>query len=167
MAIAGLILGLLSPAALAASLLWLLPPLGVIVNVIALRREFDRILRTGRMAAIIGLALSVIFGVAPPVETATIHSLLAWQGRPVADQWFEYPATQPGESHAASVRTQSPPAAFRGRVVFLSAGERLQQAFRRLRTESVDQDTAGAGHESPTFAITEPWRPKATNRWVR
>src|SRR5262245_42960401 len=63
--IVGLVLGLVSPVALIAPMLWLVPPLAILVSARALvhiRREASRI---GRAAALAGLGLGVLFGIAP------------------------------------------------------------------------------------------------------
>jgi hypothetical protein len=89
-ALLGLALGLMSAAALAQTVLWLIPPVGALVNAIALRRLRQDPARIGRAFALLGLGLSVFFGVAPLVQKLTTHELLSRQAKPVADQWFEY-----------------------------------------------------------------------------
>jgi hypothetical protein len=89
-AIGGLLLGLLSPAAMAVPVLWLIPPLGVLVSSLALRRLRVDPARLGRAAAVLGLGLSVLFAVAPLTQWLTTHALLTRQAKPVADQWFAY-----------------------------------------------------------------------------
>ena len=89
-AVGGLLLGLLSPAAMLGSLALLLPALGLAANLVALARLRQDSNRSGRTAALAGLALSVIFGVAPMARVATSWLLLSRQAREVADQFFEY-----------------------------------------------------------------------------
>jgi hypothetical protein len=89
-AVGGLLLGLLSPAALLAPLLWLLPGLGILANCVALARLNRNSSRAGRGAALMGLGLSVMFALAPPVEMGTAYLLLRNQGREVADHFLEY-----------------------------------------------------------------------------
>jgi hypothetical protein len=89
-AVGGLLLGLLSPAALLGSLLLLVPPVGLLVNLVALARLSRDANRTGRPAALGGLALSVVFIVAPMAQMATSWVLLSRQARDVADQFLEY-----------------------------------------------------------------------------
>ena len=89
-AILGLVLGLLSAAAMIAPMLWLLPLMGVLVSAVALRRIRLDSERSGRAAALLGLGLSVFFGVLPLARTATAWVILSDQARPVADQFFEF-----------------------------------------------------------------------------
>jgi hypothetical protein len=89
-ALLGLALGLVSAAAMAETVLWLIPPAGILVSVIALRRIRQDPTRIGRAVALLGLGLSVFFGTAPLAQMLTTHELLSRQARPVADQWFEY-----------------------------------------------------------------------------
>jgi hypothetical protein len=89
-AVGGLVLAILSPMALIAPLLWLIPPLGILANSMALRRLRTEPHRIGRTAALVGLGLSVLFGAAPMARALTARILLADQARPTADQFFEY-----------------------------------------------------------------------------
>jgi hypothetical protein len=89
-AILGLILGLLSAAAMIAPILWLLPLFGVLTSVVALRRIRLEAGRMGRTAALVGLGLSAFFGVAPVARAAAAWVMLSEQARPMADQFFEY-----------------------------------------------------------------------------
>lgn len=88
-AIAGLILGLLSPLALISPVLWLVPILGLASAGVALVR-IRRDGRPGRAPALVGLALSTFFIVVPMTRNLSAQLLLAQQARPVADQFFEY-----------------------------------------------------------------------------
>ena len=63
--VAALLVGLVSAAASAHPLLWCLPLAGVVVSLIALRRiARSEIKLLGRKAALIGLAFSLIYGIA-------------------------------------------------------------------------------------------------------
>jgi hypothetical protein len=89
LAIVGLILGLLSPIALLDTVLWFVPILGLLTNVMALvsiRRDG----RLGRTVALVGLALSTMFIVMPLSRILSAHVLLARQARPVAEQFLAY-----------------------------------------------------------------------------
>src|SRR5262245_37329808 len=88
-AIIGLLLGLLSPLALIDVPGWIVPVLGVLFNTVVLWRLGSSV-RIGRGAALAGLALSCVFGIAPIARTAVAHMLLTPQGRPIADQWFAF-----------------------------------------------------------------------------
>ena len=81
-ALASLALGVISPLAMLAPLLWLIPPLGILASVIAMRRIRSDSTRIGRATALWGLALSVVFGVAPPVQTVASQLLLSRQRGP-------------------------------------------------------------------------------------
>lgn len=89
-AVIGLILGMLSPLATLGSLWWLLPPAAALVNLIALARLSSDPGRIGRIAALSGLCLSIVFGVAPAAQWVTSQLVLRNQPRPVADQFFEF-----------------------------------------------------------------------------
>jgi hypothetical protein len=89
-AIGGLILGLLSPLALLSSILWLVPLFGIAANALALRRLRQDPNRVGRSAALVGLGLSVLFGVVPVAQIATEYVVLKDQPRELADQFLDY-----------------------------------------------------------------------------
>jgi hypothetical protein len=89
-AVGGLVLGVLSAVAMFGGLLWLLAGLGVVANLVALRRIHRNANRSGRGAALLGLSLSVIFSVAPGAQMAASRLILARQAREVADQFFEF-----------------------------------------------------------------------------
>jgi len=89
-AVGGLLLGVLSVVAMFGGLPWLLPGLGIVVNLVALRRIHRNANRSGRGAALFGLALSVIFAVAPGAQMAASRLILPRQAREVADQFFQF-----------------------------------------------------------------------------
>jgi hypothetical protein len=89
-AIGGLLLGLLSPVALLSSVLWLAPLFGIATNLVALRRLQQEANRAGRSAALVGLGLSLLFGVVPVAQMAMDYLLLKDQAREVGDQFLEY-----------------------------------------------------------------------------
>jgi hypothetical protein len=86
----GLGLGLLSPLALIGGVMVLFAGFAAVVNLVALARLKQDTGRTGRAAALAGLALSVVFGVLPITRWASARALLADQPREMADAWFEY-----------------------------------------------------------------------------
>jgi hypothetical protein len=90
LAIVALLLGLVSPAALAAPVLWLLPVLGLVAGTAALLRIRRAPGRPGRALALVGLALASFFLAAAIAATASTTWLLARQARPRADQFVEY-----------------------------------------------------------------------------
>jgi hypothetical protein len=88
-AIIGLLLGLISPIALVAPVLWFVPILGLVAAAVALR-NLRRDRRPGRALALVGLVLSTIFIAAPVTRIFSAEWLLSRQARPVADQFMEY-----------------------------------------------------------------------------
>lgn len=88
-AVGGLILGLLSSLAFSHPLYWALPIVGVLVNIMALRRIAHHApLLFGKRAALLGLSLSLCFGLAAPsragIETWYYHT----QARQFTMRWF-------------------------------------------------------------------------------
>ncbi|HEV3138593.1 MAG TPA: hypothetical protein VGZ26_11830, partial [Pirellulales bacterium] len=67
-AVGGLLLGFLSPLTLIAPILWLVPLLGLAANAVALRRIKHDANLVGRTAALLGLALSIAFTIAPVAQ---------------------------------------------------------------------------------------------------
>src|SRR5687767_14150516 len=67
-AIVGLVLGLISFTALFHPVLWLVPVLGVVVNLYALSSMDDSRPAVGRKSAMIGLVLSLLLGAAAPAR---------------------------------------------------------------------------------------------------
>lgn len=90
LAVIGLVLGLLSPLALVGPLLWLLPPLGIAASLLAIGRIARDASRSGRSIALVGLGLSVVFGVAPAAQAGSAFLLLGEQPREVADAFLEF-----------------------------------------------------------------------------
>ncbi len=89
-AIAALVLGAASATALLDPILWLVPLLGLGAGFVALARLHGDANRSGRPAALIGLALSIVFGMAPLAQLATTWIMLARQSRAVGDQFMEF-----------------------------------------------------------------------------
>jgi hypothetical protein len=89
-AVGGLLLALLSPLALINWLLWLIAPSAALANAVALRRLKIDPNRSGRVAALVGLGVAVLFCTAPWASVVTERLLLPGQARPVADQFFEF-----------------------------------------------------------------------------
>ena len=105
LAVVGLILGLLSAAALIDPLTWVVPGAGILVSWLALRR----IARAeaglaGRKAALAGLLLSVLFGAAGAANAITYRALVRQQGRRFAEEWFELLlARQPQKAYQLTI----------------------------------------------------------------
>jgi hypothetical protein len=93
--LAALLIGVASVAALVHPLLWCVPLSGVVVSLIALRRiERSQVKVLGRKAALIGLALSVIYGVAAPVRLKSREHWLSMRAERLADEFLEDLRTQ-------------------------------------------------------------------------
>jgi hypothetical protein len=101
LAVAALVLGLLSPVAIVDPLLWTVPFLGVVVGGLALLRIALRApALTGRTAALIGLLLSVLFSAAGPAERVAYRWALRREARQFALQWFDFLAeNRPQNAH--------------------------------------------------------------------
>ncbi|NQT37619.1 MAG: hypothetical protein HQ581_09030 [Planctomycetes bacterium] len=99
-AVAGLVFGVLSLGAMVDPLAWILPLVGILFCATALVHiaGSDRSL-IGRKAALVGLALSVTFGTAGPVELFCSRWLVRREARQFAEAWFEY--LRQGEPHKA------------------------------------------------------------------
>lgn len=89
-AVMAVVLGLLSPLALFAPFLWILPLGGVLASVAALRAIGSVIPpMLGRRGALVGLALSIVFGIAGPVDWACYRWQVRREATRFAMQWFE------------------------------------------------------------------------------
>jgi hypothetical protein len=111
LAIIGLLLGIASPLCAVAPLLMVVPIVGAIVSLLALRRisESDGAL-IGRGAAAVGLALCIISAAAAVARTIVTQHLRTQQAEVVARQWIE--RLQSGQVEPAfrlTVRGASPP----------------------------------------------------------
>jgi hypothetical protein len=92
LAVAGLVLGLLSPLWMIDPLLWLLPvpPLGILLSALALRQiRLAAPVLVGRRAALVGLLLSVFFGAAAPANWLCYRWAIRREARQFAHQWFD------------------------------------------------------------------------------
>lgn len=110
LAAGGLVVGLVAPVALAHPLLWSVPLAGVILCLLALRqiaRHAPALI--GRKAAVAGLILSVMSGIAGPTEWLAYGRLIDAEGRRFAiDCWFEF--LRNNEPHKAHQLTTPPEA---------------------------------------------------------
>ena len=89
-AVGGLILGLLSPAALVDPVAWCLPVAGILVSIYALRRirrSADEL--TGRQAALWGLWLSLCFAAAAPADLLYYRHRVCQEAKQYAAMWFD------------------------------------------------------------------------------
>jgi hypothetical protein len=89
-AVGGLLLGLLSPAALVDPVVWFLPLLGISVSLYALlriRRNASSL--TGRKAALWGLCLSLCFAAAAPSDWCYYRYRIREEAKQYAAEWFD------------------------------------------------------------------------------
>ncbi len=89
-AVGGVLLGLLSAVAMFGGVLWLVAAVGVVANLVALARIRRDRHRDGRPAALLGLALSITFAIAPVAQAASSKWLLSRQARPVAMLFLQF-----------------------------------------------------------------------------
>jgi len=90
-AVAGLIFGLLAPVAVIDPMLWLVPPVGIVLSGLALRQIARRAPETlGRKAALWGLTLSIFFGTAAPANWFGYRWMVRREARQFASAWFEF-----------------------------------------------------------------------------
>ena len=90
LAIVGLVFGLASPLSFGAPLLMAIPVFGAAISWLALRRiAASEGALAGRWAAVTGLALCVVFGVAPISREWVIESLRSRQAVSFARDWLD------------------------------------------------------------------------------
>jgi hypothetical protein len=89
-ALAALLLGILSGAAIAGPILWFVPVVALVVSLIALKkiRASDRQL-SGWHVALLGLLLAIFFGIAGPARTISRIYLLQTRAARFADKFVE------------------------------------------------------------------------------
>lgn len=89
-AVAAVLLGLASILALVHPLLWCVPMAGLTVSLIALRRiDRPEVRLLGRKAALVGLAFSVIYGVAAPVRLVSHNLWLKTRAERLGDDFVD------------------------------------------------------------------------------
>jgi hypothetical protein len=90
-AVIALILGLLSPLALIDPFLMIVPILGVIFGVLAIRRiKSNTTAMAGRKRAILGILISLFFIAAAPLNTWWQSHILFRHARQLSDAWFKH-----------------------------------------------------------------------------
>lgn len=107
LAVAGLIFGLLTPVAMIAPLLWIVPLCAIILCGLALwqiRQNAPAMI--GRKVALAGLILSLLFGAAAPTDWLGYRWAIRRQARTFAGQWFDFLAHD--QPHKAHQLTQHP-----------------------------------------------------------
>jgi hypothetical protein len=105
LAVAALVFGILSVAALVDPLAWGIPAVGAVLGAVALARIVRRPGElVGRKAAVAGLLLSLFFGSVAVGERNVYRALLRREARQVARAWFERVAErQPQLAHQLSL----------------------------------------------------------------
>ena len=111
-AVAGLILGLLSPAAAIDPVLWAVPIAGIIFSSLSLRRIAQNApALIGRKAAIVGLILSIFFGSAAVTDWCAYRAMLRRQSAvPIHYPLSTIHAGQARPLHVHPLPTTSPTA---------------------------------------------------------
>lgn len=90
LAVAALVLGILSLAAVTSPVMWMLPIIAVLVSGLALRTlAARRTAQRGRALALIGLTLACFLGGFAPVRHFHRQRVLFAQARTCAEQWFD------------------------------------------------------------------------------
>ena len=107
-AIVGLIVGLLGPLALSHPLLWTLPAVGAAICLTALVRIAQQTpTLLGRKAALIGLALSILFAAAGPTHWLVYRRLVRQEASQFGLKWFSLLAErQPHKAHQLTSRAE-------------------------------------------------------------
>ena len=109
LAVTSLVLGLLSVLALFGTLLLVIPLLGIVAAILAMRAiKSNPTQLTGRGLAMVGVALSVLFGAASPARTISRNLWLESRAQEFADLLFQYLAE--GDTYRAHQLTLSPDA---------------------------------------------------------
>lgn len=89
LAVAGLILGLCSVVALIHPVLWLVPLVGIAIDCMALRQiAMASPPLLGRKAVLIGMTLSLIFGIAAPIQYGAHRRALRAEAIELAEEFF-------------------------------------------------------------------------------
>jgi hypothetical protein len=106
-AVLALIAGLVSTLALAHPFLWIVPPIAVVLAIVALRtiaaEDADV---TGKNLAVIGLMFALVFGLWAPARVLTRQWHLYSQAHFFADEWFDL--LRAGKLHEAHQLTLPP-----------------------------------------------------------
>jgi len=89
LAVATLVLGLLSFLALFSTMFWIVPLVTLIFGVIALWSLAASSERIGRRAALCGMTLALLFGAWAPCRYFSRNAWLVGQARAYADDWLE------------------------------------------------------------------------------
>jgi len=90
LAVVGLVVGFISAGATIWPLFWIVPPLGILLNLVAMARiAADPAALTGRKLALVGLVLSVFFAALVPTDRLASRRLLRREAQQFAAQWFD------------------------------------------------------------------------------
>ncbi|MHC4398120.1 MAG: DUF4190 domain-containing protein [Planctomycetota bacterium] len=91
MAVAGAAVGLLAPMAMVHPFFWIVPPAGIVLCVLALRRiSREAPALIGRKAAVVGLIASVLGAAAVPSQWLAYRWFADREARHFAAFWFEF-----------------------------------------------------------------------------
>jgi hypothetical protein len=89
--VAALLIGVVSPVSLVAPTLVTVPLLAAAVSLVALwRLKNAAVPMLGRRAAVIGLALAILFGAAGPARHLARQLVLEARAKSITDAWFEH-----------------------------------------------------------------------------
>ena len=109
LAVAGLVLGLLSALAVLGPLLWIIPAAGAVTSGVALWRiGRPTVLMAGRRLAQCGLLLSIMFGTMVQADALVYRFLVRREARQFAATWFGYLLARPPQPQKAYQLTLPP-----------------------------------------------------------
>ncbi len=109
LAVAGLVLGLLSALAMLGPLLWIIPAAGAVTSGVALWRiGRPAALMAGRRLAQCGLLLSIMFGTMVQADAIVYRFLVRREARQFAALWFGYLLARPPQPQKAYQLTLPP-----------------------------------------------------------
>jgi hypothetical protein len=147
-AVAGLIFGLLSPLVLFEPAFCFAPVLGVIFGVWALRRirRGDSSL-TGRKGALLGIALSLLFGAGAMTDRLVSREMARAEAEPVGEAWLRHLLeNQPQKAHQLTL----PPSSRAPR------DDRLWNVYRNDPALRADLEASVAGRLARTLLALGP-----------
>ena len=107
LAVTGLLLAFLAPVAVFHPTLWIVPAVGIVVSLIALKRIAAAApAMIGRKAAVFALVLSVLSAAVACSQWAAYRALIDGEARRYAEHWFAY--LRNGEPHKAYQMAEYP-----------------------------------------------------------
>jgi len=156
--VVALLLGLASAAALVSPALWFLPGLGILVSILVLMQQLQNPdMRTGRVMAVAGLILAVLFATWAPTQHYARRWYVQQQSEAVGQQWFGFIFRQ---QTAKAYGVTRPPkdrgnldAAYSERVMSDEDARKSYEAFARRKL--IRKLLALNGRARPLFHETE------------